>query len=213
MTTNVKVGVAADAFQTNSLIKLDRSAFDSTIALSVAEWISARKPYDVALVEVLKMIYRSMCERMSGYHVWLLLGNECWQDDTRIRRHKKLFQALKPQGLNFEAFQDRREFMVEKGGKLKFFGAVRLDDHALIDVPKTMQPGSCTYLLALPEIAPVLPESSGWSGALDEDIELIRTNIKNEGIIFQRVGYFDDPDVGFVALGKPDVIARLTAYS
>jgi hypothetical protein len=212
MTIEINVGVAEDAFQKNDLIKLDRFTFDPTIALSVADWTAKRVPHDAALLEVLRFVYRSVCERMSGYRVWLLLGDTRWQDDTRIIRHQKMFKSQKAQGLNFEALQGRREFMIEHGGKLKFFGAVRLEEDALTLVPRTMQPGSCTYLLALPDTEPDFPVSSGWSGTLNADSELIKANAKRDGIIFGRVGYFDDPEVGLVALGKPNVVARLTGY-
>ncbi|WP_109484166.1 hypothetical protein [Paraburkholderia sp. C35] len=210
MTTEISVGVAEDAFTKNNLIRLDRSKYEKTIALSAADWIAKRVPHDAALFEVLRFVYRSICERMSGYQLWLLLGDTRWQDDTRLIRYRRLFSSLKAHGLDFEALPDRREFMVEQRRKLKFFGAVRLDANALSLVPETMQPGSCTYLLALPNIAPNFPESSGWLGQLNEDFELIQSNVKNDGIIFQRVGYFDDPEVGLVALGKPDVVERLT---
>lgn len=210
MTTEINVGVAEDAFATNDLIKLERSTYERTVALSAADWIARRLPHNAALVEILRFVYDLICERMNGYHLWLLLGNTRWQDDTRIIRYRKMFNSLKAQGVDFEARQGRREFMVEQGGKLKFFGAVRLEEDELVLVPEAMQPGSCTYLLALPGIAPVLSESSGWSGQLNKDFELIQSNVRNNGIIFQRVGYFDDPEVGLVALGKPDVVARLT---
>src|SRR5689334_15937247 len=87
MTIEINVGVAEDAFQKNDLIKLDRFTFDPTIALSVADWTAKRAPHDAALLEVLRFVYRSVCERMSGYRVWLLLGDTRWQDDTRIIRH------------------------------------------------------------------------------------------------------------------------------
>lgn len=148
---------------------------------------------------------------MSSYGLWLLLGDTRWQNDTRIIRYRKKFNSLKAQGIDFEALQDRQEFMVEQSGKLKFFGAVRLEEDALVLVPKTMQPGSCTYLLALPDIAPDLSKSSGWSGQLGKDSNLIQSNVINGGVIFQRVGYFDDPEIGLVALGKPEVMARLIA--
>ncbi|MBN3804326.1 hypothetical protein GXB81_14885 [Paraburkholderia sp. Ac-20336] len=211
MTTEIDVGVAEDAFEKNNLIKLECSTYETTIALSVVDWIAKRFPRDAALLDVLHFVYRSIFERMDGYHVWLLLGDTRWQDDTRIIRFRKMFSSLKAQGLEFKAFQDRREFMIEQFGRLKFFGAVRLDEDELALVPKVMQPGSCTYLLALPGILPDLPEFSGWSGRLNEDSELIQLNVKNDGIIFQRVGYFDDPEVGLVALGKPNVLARLVA--
>jgi hypothetical protein len=211
MTTEVCVGVAEDAFEKNDLIKLERSTYERTTALSVADWMAKGFPHDAALLDVLCFVYRSICERMDNYHVWLLLGDTRWQDDTRIIRFRKMFSSLKAQGLEFKAFQDRRELMIEKFGKLKFFGAVRLEEEELALVPKIMQPGSCTYLLALPDILPDLPEFSGWSGRMNEDSELIQSNVKNDGIIFQRVGYFDDPEVGLVALGKPNVLARLVA--
>ncbi|SAK98735.1 hypothetical protein AWB82_07236 [Caballeronia glebae] len=211
MTTEITIGVADDAFSKNDLIRLERATFEETIALSAADWIAKREPQDAALIDVLHFVYRSLQQRMEGYHLWLLLGDTRWQDDTRIIRYRKIFNSLKVQGLDFERFPDRQEFMVEQCGKLKFFGAVLLGEDALVSVPETMQPGSCTYLLALPNIAPDLSESSGWSGRLNTDFELIQSNVKNDGIIFQRVGYFDDPEVGLVALGKPDVVARLIA--
>lgn len=209
MTTEINVSVAEDAFTKNDLIRLTRSTYDETIELSAADWVAKRLAKDAALFEVLRFVFRSTCERMNGYSFWLLLGDTRWQRDTRIIRYRKIFNSLKAQGIDFETLQDRREFMVEQCGKLKFFGAVHLDEDALALVPETMQPGSCTYLLALPDVAPNLPESTGWSGRLDDDFELIQSNVKNNGVIFQRVGYFDDPEVGLVALGKPNIVASL----
>ncbi len=212
MTIEIRVGVVGDAFSENEIIKLDGSAEKSVIPMAAAAWITTRISHDAALLEVLRFVYRAMSERMGGYHLWLLVGDSCWQDDTRIVRYRRQFSSLKAQGMNFEGLQDRHEFMVEQSGKLKFFGAVRLNWEALVTVPETMQPGSCIYLLALPDaVLPDLSKSSGWMGRVNEDFEFIRSNVQNDGIIFLRVGYFDDPEVGLVALGKPNIVAALTA--
>jgi hypothetical protein len=210
MTTEIKVRVTEDAFEKNDLIRVDRSAYGDAIALSAADWIACRTPQDEALSDILRSIYNAVCERMSGYSVWLLLGDSRWQNDTRIVRYRKKFNSLKAQGIDFETIQDRQEFMVERDDKLKFFGVVRLNQHALSLVPATMLPGSCTYILALPDGIPALPYASGWSGKFCEDSDLVKMNVERGGIIFQRVGYFDDLEVGFVALGKLHAIETLT---
>jgi hypothetical protein len=46
--------------------------------------------------------------------------------------------------------------------------------------------------------------------ASGKTVALVKMNVERGGIIFQRVGYFDDLEVGFVALGKLYAVETLT---
>lgn len=65
-----------------------------------------------------------------------------WQEDSRIVRYRKLFGSLKYQGVDFGEDAEIFESVIEQGGKMKFFGAVKPTDDNVGVAPKVMQAGS-----------------------------------------------------------------------
>ncbi|MBB5410170.1 hypothetical protein HDG34_004123 [Paraburkholderia sp. HC6.4b] len=212
MTIETTVLSSADAFSDDKVVRLQRTAFPDNLSLSATEWTVQRHHASSSFLEVLNFVFAQILERLKGYEIWLLTGDTAWQPDTRIVRYRKRFNALKVQGIDFEAIPERYESMVEHDGKLKFFGAVRLEASVIHLVPLTTTPRSCTYIVALPNPSDFrFPLSLGWSGQLNEDSRLVASIVDHGGIVFQRVGFFDDPQVGLVAVGSPPILARIAA--
>jgi hypothetical protein len=210
MTTEMKVLSTLDAFADNDFVSLRRSVFPDNLCLGAAEWTMDRAGSSEPFAEVLDFVLKRVREQLNNYDCWLIIGDSVWLDDTRIVRYKKLFSSLKAQGMNFEAAPERVESFVEKDGKLKFFGAVRLNASVTPVVPLTMTPRSCTYIVARPTSSELqFPLSLGWTGDRNQDSCLIAMVADNSGVVFQRVGYFDDPEVGLVALASPSVLERI----
>ncbi|RDK03359.1 hypothetical protein [Paraburkholderia lacunae] len=210
MTTDIKLLSSADVFLENDIVRLERSAFPADIQLGAAEWSAERQGHHDAFLLVLNFALRQVMDRLGNYDIWLLTGDSVWQADTRIVRYRKRFNSLKMRGIDFEAISDRFESMIEEGGKLKFFGAVRLDVSVFSTVPLTMTPGACTYIVAKPKGNPwEFPLSAGWSGKWNNDSQLIAAIAAIGGIAFQRFGFFDDPQVGLIGIGSPATLERI----
>jgi hypothetical protein len=209
MTTEIKTVSTADVFSPNELIKLTREAFVSDLSLAAAEWTMDRVAVNEPFMNVLTFVFERLGERFPDYSVWLLTGDEAWRVDSRAARHKKRFRALKMRGIDFEVVSDRTECMIEKDGMLKFFGAVRLEKSSLPLLQAVMTVRSCSYLVAWPAEKRDFPISSGWSGIWQEDSHLIELVAHSNGIVFQRTGFFDDPEVGLLAVGNPIMLGRL----
>lgn len=210
MTIEINVLSTLDAFAGNDFVLLRRSAFPDNLCLGAAEWTMDKTRSSEPFAEVLDFVLKRVRQRLNNYDCWLIIGDSVWLDDTRIVRYKKLFNSLKAQGMDFDAAPERVESFVEKDGKLKFFGAVRLNASVTPVVPLTTTPGSCTYIVARPANSEwQFPLSLGWTGDRNQDGRLITMVAGNGGIVFQRVGYFDDPQVGLVALASPSVLGRM----
>ncbi|NHL70725.1 hypothetical protein [Burkholderia ambifaria] len=210
MTIELTVQSRQDAFSGDPLVMLRRDAFSSEIRLATAEWTVARNSGPEPFQQVLNSVFSQITARLPNHEIWLLIGDTAWQPDTRIVRYRKKFNALKAQGIDFEAITDRFEYAIEDDGKLKFFGAVHLDESVLMTVPLTMPPRACTYVVAQPKgIEKPFALSSGWTGQWNADAALIELIAQCGGIAFQRVGFFDDSEVGLLAVGNPDALAQI----
>lgn len=210
MTTDLKLLSSTDVFRENDIVRLERSAFPADIRLSAAEWSVERRGHPDAFLLVLNFVLGQVMDRLGDYDLWLLTGDSAWQTDTRIVRYRKRFNSLKMRGIDFEAMSDRSESMIEQDGKLKFFGVVRFDVSVFSTVPLTMTPGACTYIVAKPKSNPwEFPLSAGWAGKWNDDGQMIAAIAAIGGIAFQRFGFFDDPQVGLIAIGSPDVLERI----
>ncbi|WGS49999.1 hypothetical protein LFL96_00340 [Paraburkholderia sp. D15] len=208
--TDINILSTLDAFADNEFVFLRREMFPDDLCLSATEWTTDRTGSSAAFVEVLDFVLKRVLERLNNYDCWLMVGDSVWLSDTRIVRYRKLFNSLKARGIDFDAATERIESVVEKDGKLKFFGAVRLDASMYPLVSLTTTPGSCTYIVARPASSDwQFPISLGWTGDRNRDSDLISTVAGNGGIVLQRVGYFDDPQVGLIALAIPAVLERI----
>ncbi|GAB2915473.1 hypothetical protein GCM10027093_62640 [Paraburkholderia jirisanensis] len=211
-TTGIKIQSSSDAFSLNEMVTLDRNAFGDRTAIAAAEWTTDRLASHTPFLSVLTFVFEQVEQRLEDYGFWLLTGSTAWQPDTRLTRYRKRFRSLKMRGIDFEVVADRSESVVEMDGKLKFFGAVKLDETILALVEPTMTPHPCAYIVALPdERGQDFPLSSGWSGIWNNDSQLIESIVASDGIVLQRIGFFDDPDVGLLALGSPTVLAKMVS--
>lgn len=210
MTTDIRTSCTVDAFSENDLLFLDRSVFPQDLGLSAVGWLATKVHSVESFPDVLAFVLTCVSEQLTDYDFWLLVGNSAWQPDTRVVRYRKLFNALSVRGINFEAVKERFEAMIERDGKLKFFGAVRLDGSMVPTASLTMKAGACTYIAALPrDRKRQFPLETGWSGNWNEDSCMVATIVGEGGILFRRVGYFDDPETGLVALMSPTVAERI----
>lgn len=210
MTIEIKIQSSPDAFANNALIALKREMFCGGVALAASEWTTERTVSADAFLGVLGFVFARATQRLEGYGIWLLTGDTAWQTDTRIVRYRKRFNALKMRGIDFETIPDRFEWEIESAGKLKFFGVVRLDQSVLPLVQLAMTPRSCTYIVALPHGREQnIPRSSAWSGQWNEDSHLVEMIGDSNGIAFQRTGFFDDREVGLLALGSPTALEKI----
>ncbi|AZU59177.1 hypothetical protein DOT66_24940 [Ralstonia pseudosolanacearum] len=212
MTIDVKIQFSQDTLSENRIFLLDRKAFPEGLTLAAAEWEAERRASTDSLGAVLELVRERISEVLSSYDLWLLLGDTAWQDDSRIVRYRKLFGSLKYQGVDFGEGAETLESVVEKGGKIKFFGAVKITDANVGAAPKTMQVGSCTYLVAKDRSGDwQFPLSTGWSGKWNQDSALICDVVDNGGILLRRFGFFDDQEVGLQALGSPEILKKIAS--
>ncbi|AZF42799.1 hypothetical protein C4J87_2641 [Pseudomonas sp. R1-43-08] len=177
--------------------------------LSAASFLVSGSSRD-SLVCVLNFIYEIFERRMPKYNLWLFLGNSAWQPDTRIVRHRKLWGALKARGVEITDGCRVQEVVIDSDSRLKFFGAVCLSKLSVEPAVDALLDERCSYIIALPEdfdVQRIL--NVGWSGELSEDLSLFGYFIQAGGLVFKRVGEFDDSERGFVSIGSPTSVRNL----
>jgi hypothetical protein len=210
MTTEIKVLSTQDAFCENDLLLLDRNAYPEDVCLGVMCWETSRTSSSDPIAEVLSFVISQTSEQLVGHEFWLLIGNSTWQPDTRIVRYRKIFNSLSFRGVDLSVLAERSESSIEHDGKIKFFGAGRFDASLAGTVASAIKEEDCSYLVVLPRQTGLLfPLSTGWSGDLFRDQPLIESVIGRGGVILRRTGYFDDPEIGLLALGNPTVLAKI----
>ncbi|MGC5809622.1 hypothetical protein LDP04_24375 [Ralstonia pseudosolanacearum] len=209
MTISIKTLFFDDVFSENEIISLRRDLFPESFSASVAEWVAGRFSAPSPLDFIFKSFRKKFIEYFDAYEFWLLMGDSVWQSDTKLARHKGLFGKLKLGGADFGSNLERYESVIERDGKIKFFGAIRLEED-VDDLLKFMQPGSCTYIVARDRNSSwPFPISAGWSGEWRQDIDAISSIVGNGGILLRRTGFFDDPEIGLQALGPPEILGKI----
>ena len=208
MPIDIKIASSDDTVS-NEVINL--SYFNGRVAgeRSVASFLVEGTSSDL-LVSVLAFVYSLAVKKIPGHDFWLLLGNSAWQSDTRMVRYRKLWGALKFRGHEVVGGADLQESLIEMGGKLKFFGALRLSELSFNTAIGALLAERCSYFVLLPRgyrVRSVL--CKGWSGQLTEDLDFIDCICKENGLIFKSVGEFDDVERGFVSIGSTELIRQL----
>ena len=144
------------------------------------------------------------------FNLYLVLGDDCFNDNTRIIQYYKLWKLLKKQDLEVRNANYSDEIMIKKNNKVKFFGGIQvLGRESVTDIVSILLAKQTAHLLLLPEELKVtIFLQSGFSKIIAENSEYIENVVGSGGIVLFREGYFDDRNTGFVGFGRLSLITK-----
>ena len=144
------------------------------------------------------------------FNLYLVLGDDCFNDNTRISQYYKLWKLLKKQHLEVRNSIYSDEIMITKNHKVKFFGGIQvLDRESVPDIVSILIAKLIAHLLLLPEGLKVTTFlQSGFSKIIAENSEYIENVVSSGGIVLFREGYFDDRNTGFIGFGGLPLITK-----
>ena len=144
------------------------------------------------------------------FNLYLVLGDDCFNDNTRIIQYYKLWKLLKKQHLEVRNANYSDEIMITKNDKVKFFGGIQvLGRESVSDIVSILLAKQTAHLLLLPEELKVTTFlQSGFSKIIAENSEYIENVVGNGGIVLFREGYFDDRNTGFIGFGGLSLITK-----
>ena len=144
------------------------------------------------------------------FNLYLVLGDDCFNDNTRISQYYKLWKLLKKQHLEVRNAIYSDEIMITKNDKMKFFGGIQvLDRESVPDTVSILLAKQTAHLLLLPEGLKVTTFlQSGFSKIIAENSEYIENVVGSGGIVLFREGYFDDRNTGFIVFGGFPLIIK-----
>ena len=144
------------------------------------------------------------------FNLYLVLGDDCFNDNTRISQYYKLWKLLKKQHLEVRNSIYSDEIMITKNHKVKFFGGIQvLDRESVPDIVSILIAKQTAHLLLLPKGLKVTTFlQSGFSKIIAENSEYIENVVGSGGIVLFREGYFDDRNTGFIGFGGFPLITK-----
>ena len=144
------------------------------------------------------------------FNLYLVLGDDCFNDNTRIIQYYKLWKLLKKQDLEVRNANYSDEIMIKKNNKVKFFGGIQvLGRESVSDIVSILLAKQTAHLLLLPEELKVTTFlQSGFSKIIAENSEYIENVVCSGGIVLFREGYFDDRNTGFIGFGGLSLITK-----
>ena len=144
------------------------------------------------------------------FNLYLVLGDHCFNDNTRIIQYYKLWKLLKKQDLEVRNANYSDEIMITKNDKVKFFGGIQvLGRESVSDIVSILLAKQTAHLLLLPEELKVTTFlQSGFSKIIAENSEYIENVVGSGGIVLFREGYFDDRNTGFIGFGGLSLITK-----
>lgn len=209
MTADIKVTIAPDLLVSNEVFNTRCARKREGGLLSVASFLTAGASSDSVSL-VLNYLYGLIEKKFPDYDLWFFMGSSAWQPDTRIVRHRKLWGALKSRGYEVVGGSHSQEYIVEAEGKIKFFGALRLSKLSIETVASVLEAERCSYVAALPKGFDVqIALDKGWSGDVEEDLSFHYLLSEKQGLLFKKVGEFDDGERGFISVGLLEQISVL----
>lgn len=146
----------------------------------------------------------------NNFNLYLVLGDDCFNDNTRIIQYYKLWKLLKKQHLEVRNAIYSEEIMITKNNKVKFFGGIQISDRESVsDIVSSLLVKLTAHLLLLPEGLKVTTFlQSGFSKIIAENSEYIENVVSSGGIVLFREGYFDDRNTGFIGFGGLSLITK-----
>lgn len=206
MTIEVQILIAPDISVSNEVINLSYRADTPSRVLSAASFLAADSS-NASLNIVLGFICKTIENKIPSYEVWLFISSSTWQSDTRVVRYRGLWGALKLRGVDVPGGVNSQEILVEQGGRLKFYGAQYLPDFSIKSVANAVLSERCSYIVVLPKNVDIQSSLKvGWTGDASEDLEFINCICDKGGLVFKKVGEFDDREWGFVCIGFPEAL-------
>ena len=144
------------------------------------------------------------------FNLYLVLGDDRFNDNTRIIQYYKLWKLLKKQDLEVRNANYSDEIMIKKNNKVKFFGGIQvLGRESVSDIVSILLAKQTAHLLLLPEGLKVTTFlQSGFSKIIAENSEYIENVVGSGGIVLFREGYFDDRNTGFIGFGGLPLITK-----
>ena len=144
------------------------------------------------------------------FNLYLVLGDDCFNNNTRISQYYKLWKLLKKQHLEVRNSIYSDEIMITKNHKVKFFGGIQvLERESVPDIVSILLAKQTAHLLLLPEGIKVTTFlQSGFSKIIAENSEYIENVVGSGGIVLFREGYFDDRNTGFIGFGGLPLITK-----
>ena len=144
------------------------------------------------------------------FNLYFVLGDDRFNDNTRIIQYYKLWKLLKKQDLEVRNANYSDEIMIKKNNKVKFFGGIQvLGRESVSDIVSILLAKQTAHLLLLPEELKVtIFLQSGFSKIIAENSEYIENVVGNGGIVLFREGYFDDRNTGFIGFGGLSLITK-----
>lgn len=208
MITEIKISRENDLSDPDQTINLNGEN-RCRLKLSAASFVASAKPHD-SLRAIFDFIHERVVKNMPGYAAWLLLGNSAWQPGTRIVKYLGLWGGFKSRGIEVPQGSHSIVHTMERDGKLKFFGGIRLSDLSDGTILQAFLAERCSYVAIVP-IDVDMEEALfiGWSGKLSEDLMLFEYVAEGNGLLMAKIGEFDDLDRGVVAVGKRQVLDDL----
>ena len=144
------------------------------------------------------------------FNLYLVLGDDRFNDNTRIIQYYKLWKLLKKQDLEVRNANYSDEIMIKKNNRVKFFGGIQvLDRESVSDIVSILLAKQTAHLLLLPEELKVTTFlQSGFSKIIAENSEYIENVVGSGGIVLFREGNFDDRNTGFIGFGGLSLITK-----
>ena len=144
------------------------------------------------------------------FNLYLVLGDDCFNDNTRISQYYKLWKLLKKQHLEVRNAIYSDEIMITKNDKVKFFGGIQvLGRESVSDIVSILLAKQTAHLLLLPEGLKVTTFLQlGFSKIIAENSEYIENVVGSGGIVLFREGYFDDRNTGSISSGGLSLITK-----
>ena len=146
----------------------------------------------------------------NNFDLYLVLGDDCFNDNSRIIQYYKLWKLLKNQHLEVRNAIYSDEITITKNNTVKFFGGIQiLDRESVPDIVSILIAKLTAHLLLLPEGLKITTFlQSGFSKTIAENSEYIENVVSSGGIVLFREGYFDDRNTGFIGFGRLPLITK-----
>lgn len=184
--------------------------FTSTFNIYVGRWyiIGDYRRREEYLQYLVSRLYDYSTK--NKFNLYLVLGDDCFNDNSRIIQYYKLWKLLKKQHLEVRNAIYSEEIMITKNDKVKFFGGIQISDRESVsDIVSILLAKLTAHLLLLPEGLKVTTFlQSGFSKIIAENSEYIENVVSSGGIVLFREGYFDDRNTGFIGFGGLSLITK-----
>jgi len=206
-----KVDFVWDISIPNSVYNFDSMPDKEALGIAAFSFFYSRVRFNKQeKIDLISFFIDSLFSGLDGWNVRLYLSNRSWQPNTKLMRYKGFARRLGLQKRKCECEISINEQVYDSADGIKFLVDMDVSTITSQSIAELILDEINNYLVVFPNN---INPDRGLVRPIEDDFlkdyDFFRKIFEKNGVIIRKIGAFDDPEIGFVGFGNPELCCQI----